>query len=112
MRLTKESDALLCLLYKEFLQRIRSGTSRSDAKELGGSDDIQRDIAPKWSFDDVDELCRELHRVGLLDVFYAADVAYIVRLSDDGIIYMENRFKDGLLDVLSYLKQFTNFLPL
>lgn len=111
MRLTKESDALLCLLYKEFLEIIKSGTPRKEAKELGGSEDIQRDHAPKWSPEDVDELCRELHRFGMLDVFYAGDIAYVVRFSDAGIVYMENRFKDGLLEILDHLQRIRDFLP-
>jgi hypothetical protein len=112
MRLTKESDALISLIYKEFLNKRESGLSRAKSKHFGGSPNIQRDIAPKWSFEDVDELCRELDRAGLLNVQYADNIAYKVHLSDEGIVYMENRFKDGLLDVLNYLKDIRNFLPI
>ena len=56
--------------------------------------------------EDVDETCRELDRAGYVDVLYADDMAYIVQLTDTAIIYMENRFKDGLVGVLNFLSGF------
>lgn len=112
MKLTKDSDALICLLYKYYCQKCKGGTSKSEAKFLGSSKVIQKTIAPKWSFDDVDETCRELSRAKLLECFYADDVVYESWLSDNGIIYMENRFKDGLDSVLEYLDKIKNLLPI
>ena len=108
--LSKDADALICAIYKVYLQRRKDGASKADARLLGGSDSIQEKIIPKWSFSDVDETCRELGRAGMLDCFYADDVVYIANLSDAGIIYMEQRFKNGLTDVLNYPEKIKSIL--
>lgn len=112
MRLTKKSDALICLLYKEYCQKVKSGASRQKTKMFGGSSDIQETIVPKWSVEDVDDCCFELSDKGLLDVKEADNCAYFVWLSNDGIIYMENRFKNGLKGVLNHLSKIASFLPI
>lgn len=112
LRITKDSDALICLLYKQYCQNRKDGISKSNAKMFGSSKEIQSAIAPKWSFDDVDETCRELHRANLIGCFYADNVVYQCWLSDNGIVYMENRFKDGLTSVLDYLEKIKNILPI
>lgn len=110
IQLTKDSDVLICLMYKHYCTQLKNGVSRANAKMFGSSKTIQQTIAPKWSFEDVDEICRELNRAGLLTCSYADDVVDEPRLSDEGIIYMENRFKNKLDDVLNYLSKIP-FLP-
>jgi hypothetical protein len=112
IRLTKDSDALICLLFKQYCQKRKDGVPKVDAKDFGSSRDIHQTIAPKWSFEDVDETCWELDRAGLLECFKADMIAYYVHLSDTGIIYMENRFKNGLKDILEYLEKIRGLLPI
>ena len=110
LRLTKEGDALLCALYKAYLQARSDGSSRSDAKVFGGSDAIHEKLLPKWHFEDVDDICREVDRAGLLICFYGDDVVYFSELDDAGIACMENRIKDGLHDLLDYLEKIKSIL--
>jgi hypothetical protein len=111
INLTKDADALICLLYKQYRQRLKDDVPKVQAKMFGSSEDIQKTIAPKWTLEDVEETCRELSRSGLLECFYADDMVYQSWLTDTGIIYMENRFKDGLDSVLDYLGKIRNLLP-
>lgn len=111
IKLTKDADALICLLYKEYCQKRKNGTDKFHAKMFDGSEEIQKTIAPKWSFEDTDETCSELSRAGLLDCLYGDNVVQHCSLSDEGIIYMENRFKDGLTQVLDYLSKIKSILP-
>lgn len=110
-KLTREADALICVLYREYLQRRKSGVSKADAKFFAGSEYIHEKLMAKWSFEDVDETCRELSRAGLLNCRYADNVTYMAIISDAGIIYMENRFADGLSSILSYLERIRAMLP-
>lgn len=112
IRLSRDADALICVLYKEFIRRRKSGESKQRARNMGGSPEIHRDLLPKWSFEDVDETCRELSRAGLINCSWADDIAFLVFLSDAGIVYMENRFKDGLASVLEHLETLRSFIPL
>jgi hypothetical protein len=111
INLTKDADTLICLLYKQYCQNLKDGVPKAQAKMFGGSEDIQKTIAPKWTLEHVDETCRELSRSGLLECFYADDMVYQTWLTDTGIIYTENRFKDGLDNVLDYLGKIRNLIP-
>ncbi len=110
IQLTKDSDALICALYKDYLQKRKDGVSKGDAKILGGAEHIQRTIVPKWILEDVEETLWELHRAGLLLCQPADNTVYLTILTDAGIIYMENRFKDGLTDILGYLEKIKSIL--
>jgi len=108
--LTKDSDALICALYKEYLQKRRDGISKREAKYLGGAKHIQQALVPKWPLGDVEETCWELERKGFLMCQPANNTIYMSVLGDDGIIYMENRFKNGLSEVLAYLEKVKSIL--
>ena len=108
--LTKDSDALICALYKEYLQKRKKGVPKGEAKYLGGAKHIQSAIVPNWILGDVEETLWELHRAGLLLCQPADNTVYRSVLADDGIIYMENRFKNGLTDVLDYVDKVKSIL--
>lgn len=105
VKLTKDSDILICAIYKYYLENRKKGFSKSYCKNLDSSQTIQKNIMPKWSFEDVDETCRELARAHLLNCDYADDVVYSVFLTDEAILYMENRFKNGLSELLDYFQK-------
>lgn len=103
MDLTKDSEKLLCILYKSYLEKRKSGIPKSIAKSFGSSHDIHESLCPNWIFEDVDDTCRELSRSGMLNCFWADNIAYYVNLSDLAISYMDNRFKNNLKDVINFL---------
>lgn len=110
IELTKDSDALISALYKDYLQKRKDGISKGRAKFLGSAEQIHQNIVPKWVFEDVEETLWELSRAGLLDCIPADNTVYMAIMADAGIIYMESRFKDGLLEVLDYLEQIKSIL--
>ena len=105
IQLSKDADYLICLIYKYYLELHDNGISKSQARFLGSSESINHNIIPEWSFDDVDDTCRELDRANLLSIMYADNICYKIILNDDAIIYMENRFKNGLSDLLDYFQK-------
>lgn len=105
MQLTKDADKLICLIYKDFLQKRKTGSSKSNASYFGSSHNIHEKLCPELLFEDVDDTCRELSRAGFINCLWADNIAYSVHLSDDGIIYMENRFKNGLAEVLDFIEK-------
>ena len=109
-KLTKDSDFLICLLYKEYKRKLKEGVDKSKAKSMGSSKEIHESLIGKWSFENVEETCRELSRVDFLEVFYADGTFYTVDLTDDAIIYMENRFSNGLQGVLDRIEQLKNII--
>lgn len=101
MELTKDADKMICCIYKTFLQRRKSGISKSSAKQF--SDDyFQSDKQlSSWLPDDLDDALLEIGRAGLVAVYLGGNFD----LTDSGIIYMENRFKNGLNEVLDFISK-------
>jgi len=108
--LTKDSDALLCALYKEYMQKRKAGVSKRSAKCFGNAKHIQSIIVPKWDIGDIEETCWELARKGFLLCLSANNTIHMASLGDEGIIYMENRFRSGLDEVLDYLEKIKSIL--
>lgn len=106
MELTKDSEKLICVLYKAYLEKRKSGLPKSKAKSFGSSHAIHETFFPDLMFEDVDDTCRELSRAKLLNCFWADNIAFNVSISDQGIIYMENRFKDNILSVADFISKF------
>ena len=60
MELTKNSHKLICILYRDYLEKCNSGVSVSKAKSFGSSHNIHERLCPNWLFEDVDETCRTI----------------------------------------------------
>ena len=105
-KLTKDADTLICLMYKQYLESRKADIPKSKAKYFGSSHDIQSALLTKEAPEDVDETCRELDRAEYIYARYYDDEANDVTISDEAIIYMENRFKDGLVGVIDFLSKF------
>lgn len=107
IQLSKDADYLICLIYKHYLELRNNGISKSNAKTIGDSHDAHQNIIPEWSFEDVDDTCRELIKKGLLDNrVYVDNICGYMSLSDNGIVYMENRFKNGFKEVVDFISKF------
>ena len=110
---TKDADKLICLIYKDYLEKRKLGILKAKAKNLVSVEKIHQDLVPNEQFEDVAETCRELSRLNLINCMLADNIIYHVELSDSGIAYMEGRFKNGLGEVIDYLsKVFGLIVPL
>lgn len=103
--LTKDCQKLIAVLYKDYLEKRESGISKAQAKCFGSSHNIHENLVPKWSFEDVDETCRELCRANMISVKWADNIANNVTISDSGIIRLENRFKNGIKDIVDFISK-------
>ncbi|PKM71092.1 MAG: hypothetical protein CVU92_10220 [Firmicutes bacterium HGW-Firmicutes-17] len=109
--LTKDSDALICLLYKDYCDARSTGTPKDKAKKFGNSRMINDNYVPKWSFQDCLETCRELNRAGLIDCLYGDGEIIISSITDQGIIYMEGRFSRNVSSILDHIKTIKDLVP-
>lgn len=104
--LTKDADKVLCLLYKRYLENRKDSMSKGMAKLFGGSEAIREALNLTMALDDLDDTLRELGRADYLNNLYADDTVVEVEMTDKAIIMMENRFKNGLREVLEFLSKF------
>ena len=104
MELTKETDKLLCKIYAEFLSRRKSGSSRSSAKLFSSPEQLACEFLQETHPDDIHDCIQELRKIGFVRCYVTGDFC----LEDSAIIYMENRFKNGLKEVTDFI---TKFIP-
>lgn len=100
--ITKDSDQMLCSLYKEFLKRRKDGFPKADARHFADGTIPKIPPLDSWPDADISDAMLELSRANLLRITIGGDCD----LKDEAIFFMENRFKNGLKDVLSFLAQF------
>lgn len=103
IRITRDADAFICVLYQEYLKARKSGKPIEDSASFGDDAQIQKTLFPKWQLEDVTHLCWYLARKKLLEAYPGDNQANDVSLSEDGIVYMENRFPEGISQLLSAL---------
>lgn len=112
INLSKDAEKLICTVYKNYLEKRKNGIPKTTAKNLISSHYIHTHFLPSWAFKDIDDTCRELSRAGLLNCAWADNIAYHVEISYMGIIYLENRFKNGLKEVIGFLTEILPTIPL
>lgn len=103
--LTKDAKYLLGKIYAEYLANINNGITKTQAKIIGSSQSINENLVPEEIFEDTDETMKELGRTGYVKNTYADNVVYFSVLTDKSIIYMENRFKNDIKAVFSFLSK-------
>ena len=112
VELSKEADALICVLYREYLTRRAHGVPLSRSAYFRDDSSIQENFLPAWAEEDVTEVCRMLARKDLISFDPGDDKANGVTLTDEGIIYMERRFSRKVEQVASHLERLAALIPL
>ena len=102
MQLTKDADKLCCSVYKSYLSQRKEGVSKANAKHFLCDFYNGIPVLSSWSDDDIDETLDELKRAGFIKKY--VDGGFL--LQDSFIIYMENRFKNGLAEVTDFIIKF------
>lgn len=105
--LTNEQKHLLVSMYKEVLSR-QPALSFDEANYFRDSDEVRDLFLPSDPSDHVSDLCWKLRYKSYLICYPGDDLANDIKLTDETIIYMENKFKNGLKDVVNFL---TKFIP-
>ena len=106
--MTKEAEALLCLLYANYKQRSKE-LPRDEARMSGGLDDIQKLVSSEFNIEDTRDICYELSRNGLLEIQDADDTIYNSVLTIDAVTYMQHKTKDEIKKIVSVV--FTHLPP-
>ena len=103
IELTRDAYKLLVLLYKRYLERRSEGVSKSLARRFGNVEDVRCQLLLSDQPDDVLETLRELSRSKMIFCVYGDDSVVFFDLTDQAIIAMENRFRNGVSDVLDFI---------
>lgn len=105
--LTKDADMLICLIYKDYLNKREAGMSKSSAKAYSSRSDFPESLTDHFSISDIRDTLRELKAAGLIRSYSYSGFA----LSDKAIVYMENRFPRGVSQVLDWFAKIKSAVP-
>ena len=102
--LSRDANYLICIIYKYYLELRDNGFSKAKAKDFNSIDTIHG-LVPEFSLDDIYETCLELANKNLLTQKekYIMEKYSRFSLSDDGIVYMENRFSNKIDKLINYI---------
>lgn len=107
MELTHDAEKLLCLMYKTYLDKRKLNSSKTECNSFGSTRDIHKNLLPDQDFSDVSELIWELSRNELISGSCYDNILYNIALTSHGIIYMENRFKNNVKEIVSFISNFS-----
>lgn len=105
--LTNEQKRLLVSMYKEVLNR-QPALPMEKANYFLDSNEIRDMFLPQLSSEYVSTLCWKLKSKGYISCTPGDNLANNIRLEDSTIIYMENRFSNGIKSVIDFL---TKLIP-
>lgn len=100
--LSKNSEKYLCYVYKEYLKRRKNNVPDVDARTFSDSFSVKQLKLPA---SDIELLLQELNSKKYIKRNIIGDF----KLSDDAIVYMENRFKNDAKEILDILSNIPFF---
>ena len=104
IQLTKDADKLIAIVYKEYLSRRKNKISKSLAANFELDELLSLDKLSSWLTDDIEDTLAELHQKNIIYM----DLGFTFDITDDGIIYLENRFKNNMQEATDFI---TKFIP-
>lgn len=107
IQLTKDADKAMCLIYKSYLYRRKSGVDRRKAKDFFYRDQWPAEFTEDSNLSDFLDVLKELQ----YDGFIRRTMGGGFLLEDAGIIYMEQRFPNGAAQVLDWLGKIKSAIP-
>lgn len=100
--ISKDSYNVLCIIYKIYLDRRNQGLSKSEAIMFDDPDNLINEYSIKINSDDFRYALKELKENGYLKLYI--DDSF--ELNNDAVVFMENRFKKGISEVLDVVSKF------
>ena len=101
IELTRDADKLICAIYAQFLRRRDNGSPKRKAGSFSNSAELVflKKVFTPYIKSDVDDALMELGRAKIIRLYLGGTFS----LEDPGIIYMENRFKNGFKEIIDHL---------
>lgn len=102
IQLTKDQDKFICEIYRQYLTKIKVQTSKRSSRRFTYEEFSKSNFISSFSKEDVDFTLMEIAQKNLIQIYLGGDFD----LTDSGIYYMENRFKNGLIEVTDFIAKF------
>ena len=107
--LTKQQQYIITNLYKIFKDKQKRGLSRSESKNFKSSDEVHKEFFDYLNKEDFIADTRTLRGKDYITGSFASNMVVEIAISDKTIIYMENRFKNNIKDIVKFLSDIRGF---
>lgn len=98
--LSRDADKIISIVYKEFLKRRKQKLSKLNSANF--SFEQLKQLLPNEIDEDLHSYLRELKKINFIKDY---DLCGNFELSDNGIIYMEQKFGKNLDKIIDYLSK-------
>lgn len=102
MQLTRNADKLVCSMYKSYLQKRKAGMSKINARHFEIDEIKSYSLCSDWDKSDIISTVAELKNAGFGTMYYSGGFF----ANESFVIYMENRFKNGIKEVTDFVAKF------
>jgi len=99
MEFSKITSQVMSVIYKKYLENIKSGKSIADSRYLQSDFYTDSPKLSSYSESDISKFLQELKEAG----FIKLNILGEIEIQPTFIIKMENRFKNGLVEVTKYI---------
>ncbi|GAK30701.1 hypothetical protein WOSG25_041420 [Weissella oryzae SG25] len=106
--MTSDAEKLLVLIFKNYKDKIKAGSSRSNAKKFGHYEELHAALNLNISLVDTADYIGELVKAEYLDASYGSNLPMEVKLTDKGIEFGEKKFVNDVKDVLNWAGSIVN----
>ncbi len=105
IQMTNSTRAFLCLIYKEYLNRLQNGATQREACDFESPKKRIDNFLPNAKNPDIVIALAELKQKGLISL----RIRNGFHLTSEAIIYMENLFPGGLSDLIAGIHKLASF---
>ncbi|APD19959.1 hypothetical protein ACB385_001140 [Staphylococcus pseudintermedius] len=109
--LTKDQQYILSVLYKDYLECVKSGSVKLTCNNFDSAQDIHLKYFQKLHFEDVENDLKKLKKYEFLNGIFADNTIYQVVISDKTIVYFENQFKNNLKSIIDSISKIASVIP-
>ena len=109
--LTKDQQYILSVLYKNYLECVKSGAIKLSCNDFKSAENIHSKYFQKLHFEDVENDLKKLKKSGFINGVFADNTIYHVTISDKTIVYFENAFKNNLQSIIDNISKIASLIP-
>lgn len=106
-KLTKDADKMICEIYSVYLERRANGIPKKQSKDFADQSHWPEKYRTAWMSPDGKDTLKELKSADFIRYFIYGGF----ELNDKAVLYMENRFKNGISEVLEWLGKIKDAIP-
>lgn len=109
-KLTNQQKYVLSMLYKRYLENRKNGSSVDQSKYFGSIYKARNELFDNILVEDLQSYMNGLQANQFTNGVYGDGVYAEFFITDKTVVYFENKFKNNLKSVASFIKELKSFI--